>query len=196
MSRVVVSTHLTLDGVMQAPGQPDEDQRGGFEHGGWQRPYADQVMGAIIGQGMATAGAMLLGRRTYESFAAYWPKQPADNPISMAMNGFKKYVASSTLKEPLEWSNSTLLAGDVPQAVADLKRELERDLVVVGSGELAKTLMQHHLVDEYLLFVHPLVLGSGRRLFAEGVPTSALKLVDTRTSTTGVVILTYQPSDA
>ena len=192
MSRVVVSTHVTLDGVMQAPGQPDEDLRGGFQHGGWQRPYADQVMGDFIRQKMGESGGLLLGRRTYETFAAFWPRQSADNPFSGVMNNIPKYVTSRTLTEPLAWSNSTLLSGDAAQSVADLKKRSGPDLTVVGSGALIKTLMEHDLVDEYRLLIHPLVLGTGRRLFAEGTSMAQLSLVDTVTTTTGVVIATYR----
>lgn len=192
MSRVVVSTHVTLDGVMQAPGQPDEDLRGGFQHGGWQRPYADQVMGDFIAQKMGESGGLLLGRRTYETFAAFWPRQSADNPFSEVMNNIPKYVTSRTLTEPLAWSNSTLLSGDAAQSVADLKQRSGPDLTVVGSGELIRTLMEHDLVDEYRLLIHPLVLGTGRRLFAERASMTRLALVDTVTTTTGVVIATYR----
>lgn len=194
MGGIVVSTHLTLDGVMQAPGQPDEDTRGGFEHGGWQRQYADQVMGAFIGQAMAWAGGMLLGRRTYENFAAFWPSQPSDNPIAQAMNGSRKYVVSTRLKDPLEWSNSVLLSGDLADEVGRLKASEPKDLSVVGSGVLAQSLAELGLVDEYDIFLHPLVLGSGNRLFEHGLPRTALELVDTKTTTTGVVILVYRPA--
>ena len=195
MSRVVVIEHLTLDGVMQAPGRPDEDRRGGFEHGGWARPGNDPVMQSVMGERMGTSWSLLLGRRTYEDFAAYWPNQPEPNPFTEALNNVQKYVASTTLAEPLAWINSTLLKGDAVEAVARLKEQPDKDLVVFGSGELVQALMGRNLVDEYLLLIHPLVLGTGRRLFAEGSPTTALRLVDTRTTTTGVVIATYQPAE-
>jgi dihydrofolate reductase len=194
MSNVVVINHLTLDGVMQAPGRPDEDRRGGFEHGGWSPPYGDEVMGRVMGAGMATSGALLLGRRTYEDFASYWPNQ-GDNPFTAVLNASQKYVASRTLEEPLPWSNSTLLKGDVADAVAALKEQSGKDLVVLGSGELVRTLARHNLVDRYLLTIHPLVLGSGRRLFADGGAPAALRLVDTVTTTTGVIIATYEPAE-
>lgn len=195
MSRVVVTNHLTLDGVMQSPAHPDEDRRGGFEHGGWAPPYADEVMGSFFGARMGNSGAMLLGRRTYEDFASFWPNQPEDNPFAAVLNNSRKYVASRTLEEPLEWSNSTLLEGDAAEAVAKLKEEQpDQDLAVLGSGELVQSLMRHDLVDEFVLTIHPLVLGSGRRLFAEGGAFSALRLVDSVTTTTGVVIATYQPA--
>jgi dihydrofolate reductase len=194
MSRVRVINHLTLDGVMQAPGRPDEDRRGGFEHGGWARPYGDEVMGRVMGEGMARRGALLLGRRTYEDFAAFWPKQ-RDNPFTPVLNERRKYVASRTLQEPLPWVNSTLLEGDAADAVARLKQEQDHDLAVLGSGELVQTLMRRNLVDEYLLTIHPLVLGSGRRLFTDGGAYASLRLVDANTPTPGVVIATYRPAE-
>jgi dihydrofolate reductase len=192
LSKLIVFTSLTLDGVMQAPGRPDEDRRGGFAHGGWATPYTDSVMGSVAGASMANTGALLLGRRSYEDFYAYWPNQ-SDNPFTSVLNNTQKYVASTTLKEPLPWSNSTLLEGDAVEAVARLKAQPGKDLVVLGSGELVESLMQGNLVDEYVLLIHPVVLGTGRRLFAEGSPTTSLRLVDTKTTTTGVVIATYQP---
>jgi dihydrofolate reductase len=193
MGRVVVNNSVTVDGVMQAPGRPDEDRRGGFAHGGWAQPYADEVMGKVMGEGIAKAPSLLLGRRTYEDFASVWPSMPADNPFTSIMNGFRKYVASTTLTGPLEWNNSSLLAGDAVDAVAALKRDPETDLVILGSGELVQSLMRHDLIDEYVLLVHPLVLGTGRRLFPDGGPPASLRLVSAVATTTGVVIATYQP---
>jgi dihydrofolate reductase len=195
MRRITVFDHVTLDGVMQAPGRPDEDRRGGFEHGGWEPPYGDPVMASVAAEGMAKGGALLLGRRTYEDFYSFWPNQPEDNPFTAVLSNTQKYVASTTLAEPLPWSNSTLLKGDAAEAVARLKEQPGKDLVVLGSGELVQSLMRRNLVDEYVLLIHPLVLGTGRRLFAEGSPTTALRLVDTKTTTTGVVIATYQPAE-
>jgi dihydrofolate reductase len=195
MSNVVVFTHLTLDGVMQAPARPDEDLRGGFEHGGWAPPYSDSVMASVAAEGMARDGALLLGRRTYEDFAAVWPNRTEDNPFTEVLNNRQKYVASTTLEEPLSWRNSTLLKGDAAEAVARLKEQPGPDLVVLGSGQLVQSLMRRNLVDQYVLLIHPLVLGSGRRLFTDGGAFAALRLVDTRTTTTGVVIATYQPAD-
>jgi dihydrofolate reductase len=194
MSRVVVTNHLTLDGVMQAPGRPDEDVRGGFEHGGWTLPYNDEVMGRVMGKGMAQGGALLLGRRTYEDLYGFWPRQN-DNPFTEVLNNVQKYVASTTLREPLPWSNSTLLEGDAAEAVARLKEQPGKDIAVLGSGELVQSLMRRNLIDEYTLLIHPLVLGSGRRLFPDGSPLAALRLVDSVTTTTGVVIATYQPAE-
>jgi len=196
MSKVVLFTSLTLDGVMQAPGRPDEDRRGGFEHGGWATPYADSVMGSVAGESMATSGALLLGRRTYEDFFSVWPNRPKPNPFTDVLNNAQKYVASRTLKEPLPWSNSTLLKGDPATAVARLRDQLGKDLVILGSGELAQSLIRRNLVDTYVLLIHPLVLGTGRRLFREDSPKIALRLVDTKTTTVGVVIATYHPAES
>ena len=190
MGKVVAFTSVTLDGVMQSPGRPDEDRRGGFEHGGWATRYADPAMWEDMGSG----GALLLGRRTYEDFFGFWPHQ-TDNPFTDVLNRTQKYVASTTLTEPLPWSNSTLLRGDMAEAVAGVKEKLEKDLVVLGSGELVQTLRRKDLVDEYVLLIHPLVLGAGRRLFPDGSPTTALRLLDTKTTSTGVVIARYQPAD-
>jgi dihydrofolate reductase len=195
MSKVVVNTNLTLDGVMQAPSDHDEDRRGGFEHGGWAPPYFDQVMADAAAEGIAKGGALLFGRRTYEQFASYWSTQTEDNPFAAVLNERQKYVASRRLEEPLPWKNSTLLKGDAIEAVVKLKQQPGKDLVVLGSGELVQALMQHDLVDEYVLLIHPLVLGSGRRLFTDGGASTALRLVDTKTTTTGVVIATYQPAE-
>jgi dihydrofolate reductase len=191
MSRVVVFMNLTLDGVMQAPGRPDEDVRGGFAHGGWATAYADPVMGRVAAESMATTGALLFGRRTYEDFYAVWPNRK-NNPFTEVLNNTRKYVASTTLAEPLPWSNSTLLKGDAAEAVAELKAHPGKDVVVLGSGVLLQSLMRRDLVDEYVLQIHPLVLGSGSRLFTEGL-FSTLRLIDTKTTTTGVVVATYQP---
>ncbi len=191
MSKVIVVNNVTLDGVMQAPGRPDEDRRGGFTHGGWALPYNDAVMGRAMGEGMATSGALLLGRRTYEDFYAVWPNR-TDNPFTEVLNNAQKYVASTTLTEPLPWQNSTLLKGDVAGAVADLKQQPGADIVILGSGELIQSLMRHNLIDQFTLLIHPLVLGSGRRLFADGGAFATLRLTNTVTTTTGVVIATYQ----
>jgi dihydrofolate reductase len=187
MSKVVVFMNLTLDGVMQAPGRPDEDRRGGFEHGGWAMPYATMEAAE---ESKAYTGALLLGRRTYEDFYTVWPNR-TDNPFTAVLNNTQKYVASTTLSEPLPWSNSMRLNGDAAEAVARLKEEGGKDLVVLGSGELVQSLMRRNLVDEYVLLIHPLVLGSGRRLFTDGGTFAALRLVSTKTTTTGVVIATY-----
>ena len=192
--KVVAVEHLTLDGVMQAPGRPDEDRRGGFEHGGWAQPDNDAVMGEAMAKGMANGGALLFGRRTYEDFAAVWPGQK-NNPFTAVLDNSQKYVASTTLKEPLPWVNSTLLKGDVAEAVARLKEQPGKDLVVLGSGVLVQSLMRRNLVDEYVLMIHPLVLGTGRRLFTDSGAFAALRLVETVTTTKGVIIATYRPAE-
>jgi dihydrofolate reductase len=194
MSRVIVTNFVTLDGVMQAPAAPDEDRRDGFEHGGWAPPYADSVLGAAMGEGMARGGSLLLGRRTYEQMSSFWPHQPDDNPYAAVINSRQKYVASRTLKEPLQWRNSTLLEGDAADAVAELRAGSGDDIGVLGSGELVQALMRRGLVDAYVLVIHPLVLGSGRRLFADGGAPAALRLVDSTTTTTGVIVASYEPA--
>ena len=190
MRKVVVFTSLTLDGVMQAPGRPDEDTRGGFEHGGWALPYNDEVMGKVLADNMAGAGPLVLGRRTYEDFYGFWPKQTG-NPFTEVLDSTRKYVASTTLAEPLPWRNSTLLEGDAADAVAGLKQEPGKDLTVLGSGELVQSLRRRDLVDEYVLLIHPLVLGTGRRLFPDGGGLATLRLTGSTATTTGVLIATY-----
>jgi dihydrofolate reductase len=193
MAKVIVTEFLTLDGVMQAPGGPDEDREGGFEHGGWIMPLFDEAMGKAVNDVTERTGGYLLGRKTYEIFAAYWPTAPAEEPLADTINKLPKYVASTTLKDPLEWNNSWLVKGDVAGEVARLKRDTEKDLQVVGSGELVQTLIRSGLVDEYLLMVSPIVVGTGKRLFREGLPRTGLRLVGSTASSTGVVIATYAP---
>jgi dihydrofolate reductase len=198
MSRIVVINHITLDGVMQAPGRADEDTRGGFEHGGWSTWVAewgsDDVIDAAMGARMMESGGLLLGRRTYEDLLSYWNTQ--DSPFKDALNHAPKYVASRTLNEPLPWPNSTLLTGDVTAGVGELKREPGKDIHVMGSGELIRDLMRGNLIDEYMLLIHPIVLGSGRRLFPDGSGVATFRPVgDATTSTSGVVIAIYQPAD-
>jgi dihydrofolate reductase len=190
MGKVVAFESVTLDGIMQAPGRPDEDTRGGFRHGGWAASYADPAMGKVAAESMETTGALLLGRRTYQDFYGFWPHQ-TDNPFTEVLNKTRKYVASRTLEEPLEWSNSVLLKGDVGEAVAGLRKELEKDVVVLGSGELVRSLVEHNLVDRFMLLIHPLILGEGRRLFPEGLRRRALRLEDSTTTTAGVIVATY-----
>jgi dihydrofolate reductase len=194
MGRVIAIEHVTLDGVMQAPGHPEEDPRDGFQHGGWANRSQDPAMQEVIGARMSSAWSLLAGRTTYERFADYWPKQEP-NPFTEALNNVQKYVASTTLTEPLTWQNSTLLRGDAADAVARLKEELDENLVVFGSGVLVRSLMPGNLVDEFVLLIHPLVLGSGRRLFPNTGPNqSAFHLVGSATTGTGVIIATYQPA--
>ena len=183
---------MTLDGVMQAPGRPDEDVRGGFKRGGWARPYNDAVMGKVMAEGMARGGEMLFGRRTYEDFFRVWPNQK-DNPFTDVLNNAKKYVASTKLKEPLPWRNSKLLKGDAAKAVARLKKRPGKDLVILGSGVLVQSLMRSNLIDEFMLLIHPLVLGTGRRLFTDRGAFANFQLVDSVPTTKGVVIATYRP---
>ena len=184
---------LSLDGVIQAPGAPDEDTEGGFRHGGWQRPYFDDVLGATAAEGMAETDAYLFGRKTYEKMAAYWPTAPEDDPYGRHMNSTLKYVASRTLQD-VEWQNSTLITGDVSEEVARLKQQPGKNIAVLGSGDLVQTLLEHDLVDEFFLAVYPLVLGSGKRLFREYDQARKLRLVDSKPTRTGGVILTYRPA--
>lgn len=193
MGKITIFESLTLDGVMQAPGRPDEDRRGGFSHGGWAAPYSDPVIGSVAAEGMSKEGALLFGRRTYQDFATVWPTMPQPNPFTDVLNHTKKYVASRTLMEPLPWMNSILLKGEAAKAVARLKQETGLDFVILGSGELVKTLMQANLIDQYVLLIHPLVMGTGKRLFPDAGSFSPLHLIDVKTASTGVLIATYEP---
>jgi dihydrofolate reductase len=192
MAKIVVINHLTLDGVMQSPGRADEDTRGGFTHGGLSARNADAEMLAPVYARVAEGGGLrlLLGRRSYEEMLSYWNSQ--DSPFKDALNNAPKYVASQTLAEPLPWPNSTLLKGEGGDAVAVLKEQSPCDLFVMGSGALIETLMRRQLIDEYLLVIHPLVLGSGRKLFADGSRPTALRLVESKTTAKGVVVATYE----
>lgn len=194
MRKILAISHLTLDGVSQAPGRPDEDLRGGFAHGGWAVPYGDAVMGQVMGAGMAQGGPLLFGRRTYEDFFKVWPGR-TDNPFTAVLDNAEKYVVSRTLRAPLPWRNSTLLAGDAGASVAELKASPGKDIVIMGSGELVRSLMHDGLIDELMLTIHPLLLGSGRRLFAEDGALTRLTLIDTQPTTTGVIIARYRPAD-
>ena len=194
MSKVVVIEHLTLDGVMQGPARPDEDRRDGFEYGGWAAAANDPAMHKVIGARMGSSWSLLVGRTTYEDFAKVWPNQPQPNPFTEALNNAEKFVASTTLTEPLPWQNSTLLKGDAADAVAKLKKEHDKTLVIFGSGVLVQSLMRRDLIDEYVLQIHPLVLGKGRRLFPDGSTLTKFTLVDSVTTGTGVIIATYQPA--
>jgi len=185
MPKIVVNAFLTLDGVMQAPGGPDEDREGGFVHGGWQAPYADEVMGRLVTEGFADADGFLLGRKTYEIFANYWPKVTDPNdPIAAALNSRPKYVASRGL-ERVAWNNSSLIKGDVVAEVRKLRQQPGRTLQTWGSTELLQTLLKHDLIDEYRLFIFPVVLGAGKRLFGNGTMQVALKQVESATSAKG-----------
>jgi dihydrofolate reductase len=191
MGKLVVGTFITVDGVMQAPGGPDEDREGGFEHGGWSVNYWDQEMGEIITGLTLQADTLLLGRKTYEIFAAHWPKVSDDDPVAAKLNGMRKYVASRTLRE-VTWNNATLIEGEVVEAVSRLKDESSGEIQVTGSGGLVQTLLKHELVDEYKLWVFPVVLGQGKRLFGPGTLPASLRLTDTRAFGTGVVVHTYE----
>jgi dihydrofolate reductase len=194
--RLTLTMFVTLDGVVQAPGGPEEDPSGGFEHGGWLVPYFDDDMGQAMAGFFDEADAFLLGRRTYEIFAAAWPKvTDPDDPIASRLNRLPKYVASRTL-EDVSWEGSKLLKGDVATEVAELKRRPGRELQMHGSGGLAQTLMQHDLIDEYRLLTYPVVLGKGKRLFPEGSRPAALKHTDHTTTSTGVSIDVYTPAGA
>jgi dihydrofolate reductase len=194
--RIVVINSVTLDGVAQAPGEPDEDRRGGFQHGGWAKPYVDAVWANAMAARMArpvSEGGLVLGRFTYENFYAVWPKRTDNNPYTERLNQSRKYVVSRTLKEPLPWSNSILLRGDAAETVARLKKEEPgKDLCVLGSLKLVQSLMHAGLVDEYVLMINPLVLGTGSRLFPDGGAFAKLHLVETTTTTKGVIIATYR----
>jgi len=193
MRKLIASTFVSLDGIMQAPGGPDEDPTGGFAFGGWTFPFWDEGMGGSMDGFDGQDRELLLGRRTYEIFEAYWPYQPADHPIAKTFNATRKHVASRTLKR-LEWNNATLLQGDAATAVAALKSQAGKDLQVIGSGNLLQTLRAAGLVDEYNVWTFPLVLGRGKRLFEPGAKAGGLRLVSSRSSGSGVVMSTYVPA--
>lgn len=195
MSKIVAFIYLTLDGVMQAPARPEEDRRGGFEHGGWAAPYQDEVLGQAVGESMGKTGALLLGRRTYEDLYSVWPHRK-DNPFTTVLNNSLKYVASRTLKEPLPWMNSRLLAGNAEEHVAKLRQQPGKDIVILGSGVLVQSLLRCRLIDELMLMTCPLLLGRGQRLFPDDGPATNLALVDSRTTTKGVIVATYRPISA
>jgi dihydrofolate reductase len=191
MRKLVVNTFASLDGIMQAPGGPEEDPSGGFEHGGWTVSFWDDQMAQSMGEFMGKPFDLILGRKTYEIFAAYWPY--SDEPGAAELNRATKNVASHTLKT-LEWENSRLLEGDVKEAVARLKEEDGPELQVHGSSDLIQTLLRDGLVDQFRVWIFPVVLGSGKRLFGEGAPPLALRLVDSQISSTGVIMTTYEPA--
>jgi len=192
MRRLIASTFASLDGIMQAPGGPEEDTTGGFSLGGWMFAYGDEVMDLSASGFDGKDRELVLGRRTYEIFEAYWPYQPDDHPIARTLNAARKYVASRTLTM-LHWNNSTPLHGDVASAVIALKAQSGPDLQIIGSGNLIQTLQAASLVDEYNVWTFPVVLGRGKRLFGETAKPSALRLVRSQVSTTGVVMSTYVP---
>jgi dihydrofolate reductase len=196
MRKIVVVEWITLDGIVQAPGHPDEDREGGFEHGGWHLHYFDDTSRDWVVESYTEAGGFLFGRRTYENLAAYWPHaSEEEQAIAEPLNTKPKYVASRTLLGALEWTNSTVLAGDVAQAVLELKQGDGRDLHVIGSPQLAQTLAEHDLVDEYRLMIDPLILGGGKRLFRDGNAPKRLRLVEGKATSTGAILARYTTSE-
>jgi dihydrofolate reductase len=196
MRKLIADGWMTLDGVIQAPGQADEDTTGGFQHGGWHVGYFDDLAQRRVVDSVVKAGGFLLGRRTYEIFAAHWPNASEEEQVlAEPLNTKPKYVASRTLTEPLAWQHSTVLQGDVAQAVAALKQEDGEDLHLIGSGQLVQTLVEHDLVDEFRVMIDPVVVGGGKRLFRDDGVRRPLRLVDSQVTTTGVIIATYAPAE-
>jgi dihydrofolate reductase len=194
MLEMVVQTFLTLDGVYQAPGGPQEDTEGGFKHGGWQMKFWDDAAGRIIDEQLAETQALLLGRKTYDIFAAYWPNATEDLEVADKFNSVPKYVVSTTLKSA-DWQGTTIIRSNLAQEVGKAKQQAGPGvLAVIGSGKLAQTLIKEGLVDEYRLWIHPIMLGSGKRLFAEGVVPADLKLMASKSTPNGISILTYRPA--
>ncbi len=197
MRRVIVNEFMSLDGVVQAPGGADEDPSGGFPHGGWHMRYFDEVSQQRVLDGIVGAGGFLLGRRTYEIFAGYWPNAPDEEQvIAEPLNTKPKYVASTTLAEPLDWQNSMVLRGDVAEAVAALKREDGADVHVIGSAQLVQTLIENDLVDELRLIIDPVVLGGGKRIFRDDGSLRLLRLVESQATSTGAILASYAPADS
>jgi dihydrofolate reductase len=197
MRKVIANEFISLDGVVQAPGAADEDTSGGFEHGGWHLRYFDDLSQKRVLESIVEAGGFLLGRRTYEIFAAYWPNASEEEQvIAEPLNTKPKYVASTTLTEPLEWQKSTLLRGDLAKAVAELKQEDGGDLHVIGSAELVQSLIGRGLLDELRLMIDPLLLGGGKRMFPNDGSLRTLRLVDSEVTTTGAILATYAPAEA
>ena len=194
MAKIVVSEFLTLDGVYQGPGGPEEDTSGSFTKGGWATELddgEDNDTSVVLDSFQHTDG-LLLGRRTYENFASFWPNVPPDEPYGKFMNKFRKHVVSTTLTEPLGWSNSTLISSDVPAAVQKLRDTPGGDIQVIGSGELVQTLIANNLVDRYRLMVYPVVLGTGKKLFRDGAEAN-LRLISSEATKGGVLILDFEP---
>ncbi len=194
MAKIIVINHISLDGVMQAPGEPEEDPSGGFEHGGWASALGDEVMGRELSKSRGEPpGGFLFGRHTYEDLFASWHGRTDGNPFTEVLDRSSKYVASRTLSEPLEWENSILLEGDAGDAVARLRSDLRGQLMVFGSADLLQTLIRRDLIDEYVLLTYPLLLGAGKQLFKSDV-YAPLRLIESVATTTGVVIATYRPA--
>lgn len=191
MGKLIVAEFMTLDGVAQSGGQPDEDREGGFSYGGWHAPFRDREAGKVMFEGAQSMDALLLGRRTYDTFAAYWPTAPDEMPFTALLNGVPKYVASRTLTEPLAWRGSTLLAGPVDESVAALT-ERHEEVHVIGSLNLVQSLLRFGLVDRLDLWVDPLVLGTGKKVFQDGVPPTALRLIESVSYPNGMLHLVYE----
>lgn len=194
MLKLTLETFLTLDGVYQAPGSAEEDTEGGFTHGGWQMPIFDEDAGKIMGERMKETRAMLMGRKTYDIFSAYWPNAKEEEAISKLFNEIPKYVASRHM-EKAEWQGTTVIGSNLAEDIARAKQQADSGVIYIpGSGNLAQSLMKQNLIDEYRLWIHPIMLGSGKRLFADGVVPTDLKLTDSKTTRNGIVILTYRPT--
>ena len=192
MRKLVVVEFLSLDGVYQAPGHPEEDREGGFQHGGWQMQYGDEAFGEAALQGMAETDAQLFGRKTYQIMAAYWPNAPADDPFAKHLNSVQKYVVSKTLNS-VDWQPTTVLSGDLAEDITALKAQPGKNITVLGSGNLLQSLLTNGLVDELMLAIYPIVLGSGKRLFPDSDQVRKLRLVDSKTTSTGGLLATYAP---
>jgi len=195
MRKLIVQEWMSFDGVVQAPGSPNEDKSGGFKHGGWHLPYFDDMSRNWVVENLTQASGYLLGRRTYENFAGHWPNASAEEQvIAQPLNTRPKYVASTTLKEPLAWQNSTVLKGNVTKAVATLKQKDGGNLLVIGSAKLVQSLIDFDLVDEFRVMIDPLVVGGGKRIFGDDGALKPLRLVDSRVTTTGAILATYAPA--
>lgn len=192
MGKLVVDMFVTLDGVVQSPGGSEEDTDGGFPHGGWQAPMLDEESGQHVRQNLDRMDALLLGRKTYDIFAGYWPKAPADDPIAAKLNAVPKYVASRTLSK-VDWNNASLIRGDLEEAIKRIKAD-HGEVHVVGSSDLVQSLLRLDVIDRLTLYVYPIVLGTGKRLFEESAPPTALKLIESRPFSGGAVLMTYEPA--
>jgi dihydrofolate reductase len=196
MRKLIAQVWMTLDGVVQAPGTAEEDTTGGFQHGGWSLRYFDDAAMRWAVENVTGAGGFLFGRRTYEVFASHWPNASEEEQVlAEPLNTRPKYVASTTLTEPLEWQHSTVLHGDATEAVAALKRQDGDDLLVIGSTKLVQTLVAHDLVDEFRVMIDPLVVGGGKRLFPDDGALRPLRLVDSQVTTSGAILATYAPAE-
>ena len=194
MRKIITTTFITLDGVMQAPGGPEEDRHGGFKYGGWMFNYVDEIIGKTIDQIMDLPFDLLLGKRTYDIFASYWPSAREDLTVAKKFNSTKKYVVSKS-ETNLSWHNSSLITGDVVEQLKNLKKDDGNDLWVHGSGDLIQTLLAHDLIDRMLIWIFPVTIGNGKRLFGTGTKALGLKLVDSKISENGVIIATYEPAE-